>query len=377
MPEIEVSFVIPCLNEEKTIEKAINMAKEAIKKLNTECEIVISDNGSTDNSTKLAIEAGARVVHTTLKGYGNALIYGIKLSHGKYIVMGDADGTYNFRESVLFIEKLREGNIDLVMGSRITGNIEKGAMPYLHRYLGTPVLTYLIRRFFKIKISDCNCGMRAFTKEAFESMNLVSGGMEFASEMLIKAGILKMNVCEIPCSLYRDTRGRPPHLRTWHDGWRHLKYIMIFAPKYLYRIPGMFLLISGLASIIILTHGVWKIGNITFDYHFMFLSSLFLLSGYQILWLEIFEKYFVSFAGYFPGTERKDFNLERHLLLAVIFFITGVLIGGYLGINWIKNGQATFFEKRMFIISADVLFFSIMTLMNSFIVSMMDTKIRR
>jgi glycosyltransferase involved in cell wall biosynthesis len=218
MPELDVSIVIPCLNEEKTLGRALDMAKEAIRRSGMKGEIVLADNGSTDASLAIAEEKGARVVHVAPRGYGYALLYGIRQSHGRYIVMGDADATYDFREAVPFLEELKKG-ADLVIGSRFKGNIAPGAMPFLHRRLGTPVLTFLINLFFGMRISDCNCGMRAFSREAFDRLNIISGGMEFASEMIIKAGMEKLRVVEVPCSLSPDLRGKPPHLKTWRDGW--------------------------------------------------------------------------------------------------------------------------------------------------------------
>lgn len=373
---IEVSFVIPCLNEEKTLPVAIDFATKAIKELKTNCEIIISDNGSTDKSVDIAEKYGCRVVYAEDKGYGNALLYGIKEAKGKFIVMGDADGTYDFREIIPFIKKLREGNVELVMGSRLRGNIEKGAMPLLHRFLGTPVLTFLIRFFYKVNITDCNCGMRAFTKDAFNRMNLVSGGMEFASEMLIKAGLLKMKVEEIPCSLYKDTRNRPPHLNTWRDGWRHLKFILTFASRYIYSIPGYILILFGIISTFILTLGTVQVGEFVFDYHFMLLASLSLVTGYQLLWMRRFDKHFISFVGYF-NQKRIDFPLERYLLFALLLFIIGLFIGIWLFLIWFQRGYINIFEKRLLIVAIDLFFISITTVLNSFMISMMDIKTRK
>lgn len=222
---MKLSVVIPCLNEKQTLAIAIGMAKDLIASVGGDGEVVIGDNGSTDGSQAVAIANGARVVAVPSRGYGNALKGGIAGSQGAIIVMGDADSTYDFREAKKLVESVVDG-ADLAMGSRLRGNIEEGAMPFLHRYLGTPVLSMLIRVLFRMSISDCNCGMRAFSRTAYEKMALKSGGMEFASEMICRAGILRMKVTESPISLRKDPRDRDPHLRTWRDGWRHLKLII-------------------------------------------------------------------------------------------------------------------------------------------------------
>jgi glycosyltransferase involved in cell wall biosynthesis len=222
----DVSIIIPCLNEASTLPIVIEKALKSFKRLNLRGEVVVSDNGSTDGSVKVASKFGARVIHCAQKGYGNALRYGFKQAKGKYFIMGDADDSYDFSNIDKFVSELRKG-ADLVMGTRLKGTIHRGAMPWLHRYLGTPVLTFLINLFFGTRISDCNCGMRGLTKEAFEKLHLKSGGMEFASEMVIKAGIQNLKIMEIPIHFYKDKRGRKPHLKTWSDGWRHLKFIFV------------------------------------------------------------------------------------------------------------------------------------------------------
>lgn len=221
----DVSIIIPCLNEAATLPIVIEKALQSFERLRIKGEVVISDNGSTDGSVKVAEKFGARVVHCSHKGYGNALRCGFENAKGKYLIMGDADDSYNFLHIDRFIDELQNG-ADMVMGTRLKGTIHKGAMPPLHRYLGTPVLTFLINLFFGTKISDCNCGMRGLTKETFKKLHMSSGGMEFASEMVIKAGMLKLKIREIPIHFYPDKRGRKPHLKTWSDGWRHLKFIM-------------------------------------------------------------------------------------------------------------------------------------------------------
>jgi len=218
---MELSIVIPCLNEKDTIGLVVQKAMTSLQKLGLQGEVLVSDNGSNDGSVQIANNLGARVVPCSRKGYGNALKSGLSSAAGKYLIMGDADDSYNFAEIDDFIKYLQKDN-DIVIGTRLRGKIEKGAMPFLHRYLGTPVLTFIINMLFGTKISDCNCGMRGVRKDAFEKLNLESSGMEFASEMIIKAGILKLKIKEIPISFYRDKRNRSPHLNTWRDGWRHL-----------------------------------------------------------------------------------------------------------------------------------------------------------
>ena len=376
MLNVDVSFVIPCLNEQKTLAQAISFCKDAIKNLGTNCEIVVADNGSTDDSIQIATSLGARVINAPHKGYGNALIHGIKKSNGKYIVMGDADATYDFRESIKFIELIKAKSLDLVMGSRLKGNIEPNAMPFLHRYLGTPVLSWFIRRFFKLPISDCNCGMRVFTKEAFNKMNLISGGMEFASEMLIKAGVLNLKVEEVPCSLYKDNRGRPPHLKTWRDGWRHLKFILTFAPKYIFYYPGIITMLIGLILMIMVSFGRITLFNIPFDYNFIYAGSMFLIIGYQLRWLSIFEKYYVNFVGYLTQQKLAKFEFDKYARLSggmLLVAITLILISV---INWAKHiFIADGLNIRLLIWGINFLIISAMNFTNALMVSMMQVKI--
>ncbi len=375
MSEVGVSFVIPCLNEEKTLASAINLCKEAISKLAMPCEIVIADNGSTDRSIQIAEEEGARVVAVKNKGYGNALIEGIRQSKGKYVVMGDADATYDFRESVEFIKVLAADKADMVIGSRLKGNIEPGAMPFLHRYLGTPVLSFLIRQFFNLPISDCNCGMRAFTKEAFNKMSLISGGMEFASEMLIKAGVLGLRVKEINCSLAVDKRDRAPHLKTWRDGWRHLKFILAFAPKYVFYYPGILIMLLGILLTSMVSFGRITIANIPFDYNFMYVGALFIFIGYQLIWLSRFERYYVQFVGYLSHKNSQTFNFDSYARLAGIFVLLGVIITGTAISNWVGHlFFASGLNIRLLILGIDGLMLGSMTFINALMISMMQIK---
>ncbi len=246
---VEVSIVLPCLNEEGTLAECIQRAKQALAGGNIDGEIIIADNGSTDRSAQIATDEGARLISVPVKGYGNALHHGFEAANGKYIIFLDADLSYDFAHIPRFVEQLR-GGPDLVMGSRFKGTIHPGAMPPMHRYLGTPVLTRVANIFFRCGVSDVNCGMRGLTKDAFERMGLRAGGMEFASEMIIKAAKLNMRIEEIPTDLHPDKRGRPPHLRSFHDGWRHLRFMLLFCPTWLFTIPGVVLTSAGIAVIV-------------------------------------------------------------------------------------------------------------------------------
>lgn len=377
---IDVSMVIPCLNEEGTLGETVRLAMEAIRLSGLRGEVVVSDNGSTDRSIAIAEAGGARVVRCAEKGYGSALIEGIRGSRGACIVMGDADATYDFREAVPFVEALRAG-ADLVMGTRLRGHIDKGAMPFLHRWLGTPVLTFLINRFFGTKISDCNCGLRAFTRKAFDRLGLVSGGMEFASEMIIKAALFGLRIEERPCSLHLDTRGKPPHLKTWRDGWRHLRFILLFAPNVVFALPGWFLLLAGLLVTALVLPRPFQAGAFHMDYHHCFYSVPMIHIGYQALWFHQFERYFVHFSGYFG--ERLDpmpvrpFHLEVWLLVGSALVLAGLGVFGTILAKWISVAFGPLNQMRAGIAGMSLLILGMQTIMNAMMISMMDIKLKR
>ena len=235
--DIEVSIVMPCLNEEESIRQCIAMAQEGLERAGAVGEIVIADNGSTDGSQEIARGLGARVVDVPAKGYGAALMGGFEAARGRYVIMGDADDSYDFGHIEAFVERLRAGD-DLVMGNRFRGGIEDGAMPFLHRYLGNPVLSFVGRLLFPSAIGDFHCGLRGFRREILPALDLQSPGMEFASEMVVKATLGKLKISEVPTTLSPDLRSRPPHLRTWRDGWRHLRFLLLFSPRWLFFYPG-------------------------------------------------------------------------------------------------------------------------------------------
>ncbi|MFW5884968.1 MAG: glycosyltransferase family 2 protein [Patescibacteria group bacterium] len=337
----KLSLVIPCLNEEETIGMVVKKGRTSLKKLGIDGEVVVSDNGSIDKSEAIARREGARVVNCPKKGYGNALRFGFEEAKGEFIIMGDADDSYDFSDIKAFIEKLDEG-YDLVMGTRLKGKIEKGAMPFLHRYLGTPVLTFVLNLFFGTRISDCNCGMRAFTKKAWRKMNLNSEGMELASEMIIKAGILNLSIKEIPIKFYKDKRKKPPHLRSWRDGWRHLRYMLLFSPNYLFLVPGGVLVGLGLGMLVALLFNSITILGHTLGYHFALLASLFSILGFQLFSMGIYAKAY-AFNQELKAQDRfinkfyKVFTLEKGLALGILLFLSGFVVDAIVLKEWLDK----------------------------------------
>ncbi|OUR99348.1 dolichol-P-glucose synthetase [Flavobacteriales bacterium 33_180_T64] len=326
----ELSIVMPCLNEEETLAICISKAQDFLNKNNVVGEIIIADNGSTDDSINIATKLNAKVVHVKDKGYGNALKGGINTAQGDYIIMADADDSYDFEKLMPFLEKLREG-YDLVMGNRFKGGIKKGAMPFLHKYLGNPVLSFTGKLFFRIKIGDFHCGLRGFSKAAFSKMELKTTGMEFASEMIVKSKLNNLTITEVPTILHKDGRTRPPHLNTWSDGWRHLRFLLLYSPKWLFLYPSLFLLIFGLISSIILIIKPIAIDNIMFDIHTLLYTSSMSLIGFQFFIFYALTKIFAVENGLLPKSSRytnlfKYLNLEKGLIAGVILLLVGVIL---------------------------------------------------
>jgi glycosyltransferase involved in cell wall biosynthesis len=329
----DLSIVMPCLNEAKTIGVCIQKAKESIARLEVDGEIVVADNGSTDGSLKIAAELGARVLKIRDKGYGNALRGGIEAAQGKWIIMGDADDSYDFSNLAPFVEKLQEG-FDLVMGCRLPkggGQIMAGAMPWKHRWIGNPALSGIGRLFFESSVTDFHCGLRAFTREAYQQMGLRTTGMEFASEMVIKATVLKMRISEIPITLYRDGRERAPHLRSWRDGWRHLRFMLLYSPDWLFMVPGMLFLLIGLSFGARLQWGPWKVGPFGFDTNTLLVCSMLPVVGLQIFFFGMFARVFATSEGLLPDNPGpfsrlfKYFNLERGIILGLVILLLGLI----------------------------------------------------
>ncbi len=306
---------MPCLNEAETLAKCIRHAQAAVASGGLSAQIIVADNGSTDGSQRIARELGAEVVEVPRKGYGSALIGGIDAARGRFVVMGDADDSYDFEAIAPLVDKLREG-YDLVVGNRFMGGIQPGAMPWSHRWVGNPVLTFISRVFFKTPVGDMHCGLRAFTKDAYERMRLRATGMEFASEMVIKAALKGMRITEVAVILRPDGRSRPPHLRTWRDGWRHLRFMLLFSPRWLFLYPGIALFVLGVVLSALLIAGPVEVGGVRLDIHTLLVAGFLSLLGYQLVLFAVFTKIFAIRMGFHPPHPLLE-SLFRHVTMEV------------------------------------------------------------
>jgi glycosyltransferase involved in cell wall biosynthesis len=344
-PVIELSIVMPCLNEAETLEACILKAKDGLSEGAIAGEIIVADNGSTDNSIEVAESLGARVVHVKARGYGNALIGGITAAAGKYVLMGDADDSYDFREAPRFVNKLREG-YDLVQGCRLPsggGTIMKGAMPFSHRWLGNPAFSLMAKQMFTSPIHDVYCGLRGFSKELFNRLDLRCTGMEFATEMIIKSSLIGAKIAEVPITLHRDGRiSHAPHLKTFRDGWRTLRFFLLLCPRWLFLYPGLALIVDGLVGYAVALPGM-KVGGVQFDVHTLLFGSLAILLGYQSALFALLAKTFASTEQLLPEDETltrffKLMTLEKGLALGVLVFLCGLfLLGGAVN-QWVAAG---------------------------------------
>lgn len=332
----EVSIVMPCLNEARTIVGCVEEALTSLREAGLVGEVVVADNGSTDGSQALAAKAGARVVPVAAKGYGNALRGGIAAARGRFLLMGDADASYDFSHAPRFVERLREG-YDLVMGNRFRGGVQPGAMPWKNRYLGNPVLSFIGRLFFRTAIGDFHCGLRGFSADAYRRMELRTTGMEFASEMVIKAVMLGLRVTEVPTVLRPDGRGRSPHLRPWRDGWRHLRFMLLFSPRWLFFYPGLALMAAGLAFGTFLLRGPLTLGGVTFDVHTLLATAVSVQIGFQAVAFAVLGKFYAIRSGLRRPEQAfttwiRRLSLERSLVLGTLLVIVGV--GLWLSAFW-------------------------------------------
>ena len=325
---IEISVVMPCLNESSTVGACVRQALTAIRTLGIQGEVIVADNGSTDNSQEIARQCGARVVVVASRGYGSALLGGIEAASGTFILMGDADASYDFSQLPVFLDKLRQGH-DLVMGNRFKGGILPGAMPALHRYLGNPILTAVGRVFFKSPVGDFHCGLRAFRKQAIQDLGLRTTGMEFASEMVVKASLSSLRVTEVGTTLAPDGRDRPPHLRTWHDGWRHLRFLLLFSPRWLFLYPGIALVLIGSTIVGWLLPGPRQVASVVFDVNTLLFAAMTILTGFQSVVFAFFTKIFGISTKILPEDPRINklfqfVTLEVGLLASLVLIVGGI-----------------------------------------------------
>lgn len=326
---MELTILMPCLNEAETIEICIKKAKEFLKVNSIDGEILIADNGSTDGSDKIAKSLGARVIYVSEKGYGSALISGCKEAYGEYVIMGDADDSYDFLHLMPFVEKLREG-YELVMGNRFEGGIEKGAMPLLHRYFGNPVLSFIGRLFFRSRIRDFHCGLRGYRKASMQKLNLRTTGMEYASEMVVMSELYGLKICEVPTTLKKDGRSRAPHLRSFRDGWRHLKFLFMYSPKWLFLYPGIILTVIGVIGEFVITwKGDLRLGAVFLGIHTLLYCMLFVVVGINIIFFYVFTKVYAEESHFIPTNPLVDafanFSIDKGIFAGIFMVIGGVV----------------------------------------------------
>lgn len=380
----EVSFVLPCLDEAETLPACLRAIREAIETGGLDAEIIVADNGSTDGSQAIAEQHGARVVDVAERGYGNALMGGFEAARGRFLIMGDADESYDFRESLPMVDALRDG-ADMVMGSRLRGRIEPGAMPWLHRWLGNPVLSFVGRLLFRTPVSDFHCGMRAITRAALHDLGLRTAGMEFASEMVVKAAARGLQIAEVPITLHPDGRSRPPHLRTWRDGWRHLRFMMVLSPRWTLFVPGLLLTLVGVLGVAALSLGPVAVGDVVFDIHTMVVASLLVVVGYQAVGAAVAARIFAveeEIGPAAPWMQRayNHFSLERGILGGVILTLLGGGLIGTAAFGWAETGFGELDPRitlRPVILGATLAAVGMQTLALSFVYSMLGIRRKR
>jgi len=376
---------MPCLNEAETIAHCIEKAQLGIQHAGVRSEVVVADNGSTDGSQAIAEKMGARVVHVKEKGYGSALRGGIQAASGKWIIMGDADDSYDFSDINGFVKKFQEG-FELVMGCRLPaggGTILPGAMPWKNRRLGNPVLTFIGRFSFKCPAHDFHCGLRGFTKEVFEKLDLQTTGMEFASEMVIKATLKRFKICEVPITLHRDGRSRPPHLKPWRDGWRHLRFMLLYSPRWLFLVPGLLLSALGIIFAAALSVNDIKIGGIELNVGTLMMACMAVIVGFQLVAFAFFTKVFAIAEGLLPEDPKltrvfKIFTLERGIVAGLVVLLVGTIL--FLRALWLWQ-QAHFGllpsmaeNLRRLIPAATLMILGIQSVFSSFFMSVLGLK---
>jgi hypothetical protein len=378
---VELTVVMPCLNEAETVATCVRKAVKFLADSGVSGEVVVADNGSTDGSRELAAEAGARVVPVSDKGYGNALMGGIVAARGEYVIMGDADDTYDFGNLMPFVTELRNG-ADLVMGNRFKGGIEPGAMPRLHRYLGTPVLSFIGRLFFRSSIGDFNCGLRGFRRDSAISLGLQATGMEFASEMIVKSALARQKISEVPTTLGKGGRTRAPHLNTWRDGWRHLRFLLLFSPRWLFFIPGLVLLVVGLGLGAAVATGPLTIGGVSLDVDTLVACGACVDIGFQAMLFWLFTQVYAGSEGFLPEQPKVQtflgkLSLERGLLTGAAVGLAG-LVGVVFSLTYWQDqsfGHLNYEHAlRLMVPSVTALVLSCQLILGTFFLSILGIK---
>lgn len=333
-PSPELSIVMPCLNEARTLPVCVRKAKEFLQQHNVKGEIIVADNGSSDGSQAIAREAGARVVDITEKGYGAALAGGIAAAKGRFVIMGDSDDSYDFTALMPMLEKLREG-YEMVIGNRFKGGIKPGAMPFMNRYLGNPVLSSLGKLFFKIPLNDFHCGLRGFDRAALLRLELVTTGMEYASEMIVRAALLGLRMTEVPVTLSPDGRGRAPHLHPWRDGWRHLRFLLLYSPRWLYLYPGLAMIVIGMIFAGLLLPGPVMIADgVGLDVHTLLVAGMAILVGVQSITFGFLVRMYAMKNGILPSHSRYKKFFDNVTLERMLMTSAGLILIGVAGIAW-------------------------------------------
>lgn len=371
---LELSVILPCLNEEQALGLCLEKIKEVIEKGNLDAEIIVVDNGSTDYSCKVAMEKQVRLVHEQERGYGAACLKGFATAKGKFLFLADSDGSYDVNEIPRFIEQLRQG-YDFVIGNRFKGKIGKGAMSWSHKYIGNPMLSGILKLFFKTKIHDVHCGMRAITKKALEELNLKTMGMEFASEMVIMAEKNKLKIKELPINYYK--RSGKSKLKTFADGWRHLRFMLLHSPLFLFFIPGLLLFSTGIASMLWMYFDSPKILGISLYYHPMFLSALFIIIGYQLIIFALFAKtYAITHLGSNPIFDKfyKYITIEKAGIFGISIVLLGITIYVIIFLHWISIGFGELNEVKNSILALTLITIGIQTISSSFMLSILGIR---
>lgn len=336
----ELTILMPCLNEAETLRVCIRKAKQFLMDNQINGEVLISDNGSVDGSQEIAVSEGVRLVSVDTKGYGSALIHGCKEAYGKYVIMGDADDSYDFLNLMPFLDKLREG-YELVMGNRFLGGIQKGAMPWLHRYIGNPILSFIGRLFYKSSIKDFHCGLRGYNRKSILGLGLHTTGMEYASEMVVMSEINGLRIAEVPTTLCKDGRSRPPHLRSFRDGWRHLKFLFMYAPNWLFLYPGLCFLALGVGISAILTLGELRLFEVTFSIHTLLYSVAMIIIGFNIIDMYLLIKLYAynhKFYGKIKSTNWNKVKEDWFIFGGVIVMLVGLILGFMTLFEWKHGG---------------------------------------